>query len=365
MGRPSRERKTTDSESYISTTVKNKVEKAKNRTKNNKVDAKKIKVNKGKLETKSAPKIGLTPSNDNPLVNDNKEKHRGISEGTKETAMFVGAHCSIAGGVANAVNEAYSLGAKAFALFVRNGRTWKQTPLKETDVVEFKKACKEHNYPPHLILPHGSYLLNCGSTNPETLKKSQDTLIYELQICERLGLSLYNFHPGSACNGGTVDQCIDTISASINFAHSKTASIKTVIENMSCQGQTIGGKFEELAAIIAKVKDKARIGVCLDTCHAFAAGFDLSREDGYTRMMTEFNEKIGFKYLSGIHLNDSKGELGCHLDRHENIGKGHIGLEGFRRFMNEPRFENIPMILETPVGDYSQEIKTLYKLREL
>ncbi|GFR99393.1 major apurinic/apyrimidinic endonuclease/3' repair diesterase apn1 [Elysia marginata] len=167
---------------------------------------------------------------------------------------FVGAHCSIAGGVSNAVTEAAAMGAKAFGLFVRNGRTWKLNPLNEEEAGKFKVACKEHGYPPHLILPHGSYLLNCGSSNPDVLQKSRDTLVHELKICESLGLILYNFHPGSACGDGSVDNCIQTIADSINMAHKKTKTIKTVIENMSCQGSTVGGKLEELRAIIDKWK---------------------------------------------------------------------------------------------------------------
>ncbi|XP_005101593.1 probable endonuclease 4 isoform X2 [Aplysia californica] len=327
------------------------------------------------LTVKKEKKVKQQKSNPGKGVSQKSSTHTGPSdcenkcsgeiqslEGNEETLMFVGAHCSIAGGVSNAVKEAKSLGAKAFGLFVRNGRTWKLNALNESESERFKAACKEHGYSPHLILPHGSYLLNCGSSNPDTLKKSRDTLVHELQICEKLGLTLYNFHPGSACGQGTVDQCIDTIGKSINLAHSKTKFVKTVIENMSCQGQTVGGRFEELKAIIDRVKDKTRVGVCLDTCHAFAAGFDLSSEEGYTKMMNDFEEKIGLKYLSAAHLNDSKGELGCHLDRHENIGKGRIGMDGFRRVMNDPRFRNIPMILETPVGDYAKEIQTLYQL---
>ncbi|GFO33238.1 DNA-(apurinic or apyrimidinic site) lyase-like [Plakobranchus ocellatus] len=282
----------------------------------------------------------------------------GIESGLK----FVGAHCSIAGGVSNAVGEAAAMGAKAFGLFVRNGRTWKLNSLDPIEAEKFKAACKEHGYPPHLILPHGSYLLNCGSVNPDVLQKSRETLVHELQICESLGLELYNFHPGSACGDSSVEKCIQTIAESINLAHKQTKTIKTVIENMSCQGQTIGGRLEELRAIIDKVEDKSRVGVCLDTCHAFAAGFDLSTEQGYQKLMEDFESIIGLEYLSAFHLNDSKGDVGCHLDRHENIGKGKIGLAGFTRIMNDPRLVNIPMILETPVNDYAAEIRTLYKL---
>ncbi|BFZ03398.1 hypothetical protein BsWGS_06437 [Bradybaena similaris] len=284
------------------------------------------------------------------------------SNAKQASQKFVGAHCSIAGGISNAVFEAVSIGARAFALFVRNGRTWKLNPLNVAEAEKFKKACEEHGFLPRHILPHGSYLLNCGSSDVDILQKSRNTLVHELQICEMLGLEMYNFHPGSACGKGTVDECLMTVAESINLAHEKTKSVKTVIENMCCQGKTVGGKFVELKAIIDNVKDKSRVGVCLDTCHAFAAGFDLSSEEGFNKFLDSFDQIVGLHYLCAMHLNDSKGELGCHLDRHENIGKGHIGLEGFRCLMNDPRLDNIPMVLETPVGAYTKEIKILYDL---
>ncbi|KAJ8318088.1 hypothetical protein KUTeg_003179 [Tegillarca granosa] len=213
-----------------------------------------------------------------------------------------------------------------------------------------------------MILPHGSYLMNCGSPDPETLQKSRDVLIDDLQRCEKLGLTLFNFHPGSTCGKISVEESIDRIAESINIAHSKTNIYFLVIENMSCQGSTIGGKFTELRGIIDRVKDKSRIGVCLDTCHTFAAGYDLSTEEGFQKMIKEFDETVGFKYLKGMHLNDSKGKLGCHKDRHENIGKGYIGKEGFKRVMNCPQFNGIPMVLETPYTSddtYAKEIQTV------
>ncbi|KAK3610704.1 hypothetical protein CHS0354_028094 [Potamilus streckersoni] len=278
---------------------------------------------------------------------------------------FVGAHVSMAGGIYNAIYNAANMGAKSFALFLKSSRSWQSKPLDDDDALKFREACKEHGYSSHLILPHGSYLMNCGSPHSETLEKSRDALIDELQRCEKLGLMLYNFHPGSTCGKGTVEDCLDRIAESINIAHSQTKYVITVIENMSCQGSTVGGKFTELAGIIARVKDKSRIGVCLDTCHAYAAGYDLSTEAGYKQMIAEFDRIIGFQYLKALHLNDSAGKLGSHLDRHENIGKGNIGKEGFRRVMNEPHFDNIPMILETPYTSdeiYSSEINLLESL---
>ncbi|XP_033743248.1 probable endonuclease 4 [Pecten maximus] len=277
----------------------------------------------------------------------------------------VGAHVSIAGGLYNAVDAAVSQRATAFGLFLKSQRQWNSKPLLDKDAEKFREAYQTAGFSPGDILPHGSYLMNCGSSNPETLQKSRDTLIDELQRCEKLGLTLYNFHPGSSCGDITTEQSLGLIAESINMAHTKTKFVTTVIENMSCQGSTVGGKFQELKAIIDKVKNKSRIGVCLDTCHAFAAGHDLSSQSGFEKMMAEFETVVGFKYLKAVHLNDSKGVLGCHLDRHENIGRGHIGIEGFRRVMCDRRFNNMPMVLETPAATediYMKEIKMLHSI---
>lgn len=276
---------------------------------------------------------------------------------------LVGAHVSISGGIQNAVSEALKIGAKAFGLFLRSQRQWKSKPLEDKAAELFKQACERGGFSARAILPHGIYLMNCGSPEEETLAKSRETLVEELKRCEKLDLTLYNFHPGSTCGKITVEECIDRIAESINGAHLQTNHVVTVLENMSCQGNTVGGKFEELREIIDRVKDKSRVGVCIDTCHAFAAGYDISSDGGFDKMMQEFESVIGLKYLRAVHLNDSKGELGCHLDRHENIGKGKIGINAFRRLMMDPRFNGIPMILETPCeaeNTYQKEVKLLY-----
>uniref|UniRef100_UPI00358DEDC6 probable endonuclease 4 n=1 Tax=Myxine glutinosa TaxID=7769 RepID=UPI00358DEDC6 len=282
-----------------------------------------------------------------------------------EKNKLVGGHVSISGGLWNAVTEATESGSHAFGLFLCSQRTWKTKPLEPESADKFRKACCEHGFSPGSILPHGSYLLNCGSPVAETYKKSCAALVEELQRCEQLGLILYNFHPGSTCGQIEVDACLDRIAAAINEAHAATHRVISVIENMSCQGNTVGGRFEDLRGIIDRVRDKARIGVCFDTCHAFAAGYDISTADGLRRVLDEFEQIVGLKYLKAVHLNDSKGKLGCHLDRHENIGKGYIGLAGFRAIMNEPRFDHLPMILETPFDSssgYKKEIELLYSL---
>nr|XP_054923665.1 probable endonuclease 4 isoform X2 [Dermacentor andersoni] len=245
-------------------------------------------------------------------------------KGPAKNAKFVGAHMSVSGGLELAVSRAVEMGAKSFGLFLRSGRRWTAKPLTQEAANRFRDACREHNFAPHQILPHGSYLLNCGSPDPVVLEKSRATLVDELKRCEMLGLVYYNFHPGSTCGVISRDACMDLIAESINQAHKETTYVISVIENMCKQGNTLGGDFRELRGIIDRVKDKSRIGVCLDTCHAFAAG-----------------------------------KVCSHLDRHENIGHGNIGLDGFRRIMNDPRLDHLPMILETPETDYGVEIALL------
>ncbi|KAG1714619.1 DNA-(apurinic or apyrimidinic site) lyase [Nymphon striatum] len=285
-----------------------------------------------------------------------------IVDSKKTCKKYLGAHVSAAGGLHNAVTEAVNIGATSFALFLRSQRQWASKPLEDKIVEKFKQACKDHGFPSHLILPHGSYLMNCGSAKEEILEKSRATLIDELKRCEKLGIDMYNFHPGSTCGEITRKESIKKIAESINIAHKETSKVITVIENMSKQGNTIGGDFQELRDIIDQVENKDRIGVCLDTCHAFAAGYDLSTEKGYQEMMSDFENIIGINYLKAVHLNDSKSQVGSHLDRHENIGKGFIKLDGFQRLMNDDRFNNMPLILETPEDDYKHEIKVLEKL---
>lgn len=275
---------------------------------------------------------------------------------------FVGAHTSIAGGLSNAIKETLAMGGRAFGMFLKSQRTWNSKPLEDAAAEIFKTALKESGILPKMVVPHGSYLLNCGSSDDTVWQKSRDALVDELQRCDKLGLPIYNFHPGSSKGEISTEDCIKKISETINYAHSQTSHAITVVENMSGQGNTIGGKFSELRQIIDGVKDKSRIGVCLDTCHAFAAGYNIKSEDGYEQMKKEFVDVIGHNYLKAVHLNDSKGELGCHQDRHENIGKGKLGLATFKRIMNDPFFDNIPMILETPEGDYGKEISKLYGL---
>ncbi|XP_040264203.1 probable endonuclease 4 isoform X2 [Bufo bufo] len=281
---------------------------------------------------------------------------------------YVGAHVSIQGGLWKAALEAKRMGARAFGLFLRSQRTWNSKPLEDEAAEKFRRTCDELGFESRYILPHSPYLMNLGSPKPDVFQKSRAMLVEELNRCQKLGLTLYNIHPGSHIGEMPVDKCLELIADGINHAHSQVPGVTVVLENMSCQGSTVGGRFEELRGIVDHVKDKSRIGVCLDTCHAFAAGHNLSEKTGLQRMLDEFNKIVGLSYLKAVHLNDSKGKVGCRLDRHENIGRGHIGVEGFRKVMNEPRFNEIPMILETPASsdfeDYLDEIDLLYSLCE-
>lgn len=278
---------------------------------------------------------------------------------------YIGAHVSAAGGVENAPGRAKEIGARAFALFTKNQRRWKAPPLTKENIDGFKKICEKLNYSMDYVMPHDSYLINLGHPDSDQLEKSRNGFLDELQRCEQLGIKLLNFHPGNHLSKISVDECIRRNSESLNWALDQTEGVTAVIENTAGQGTSIGYKFEYLASIIEGVEDKSRIGVCIDTCHAFAAGYDLSTDEGYTAMWDEFEQTIGFEYLKGLHLNDSKKELGSRVDRHENIGEGKIGMRAFELLMRDDRLDGIPMILETPNTDrWPAEIEMLYKLTE-
>jgi len=287
-------------------------------------------------------------------------------ERAEKTQKFVGAHVSMSGGVENAIVNSIAMGGTSFAMFLKNQRQWASKPFEGASVNKFKDMTKEHGF--KHILPHGSYLINLCSPKQEMREKGYESFIDDLQRCEQLGIALYNFHPGST-TGGNRDESIENIADCLNRAIEATSTVKIVMENAAGQGNSVGSKFEELGEIIAKIKDKSRVAVCLDTCHAFAAGYDLRTKEAWDKTMENFETTVGFKYLAGVHLNDSKGELGCGKDRHENIGKGHLTLTAFRNLMNDARFNNIPMILETPEADnlhkgYRDEIDLLYSLIE-
>ena len=277
----------------------------------------------------------------------------------------VGAHVSAGGGVENAPLNAKAIGAKAFALFTKNQRQWKAKPLTNDNIDKFRQNCEDAGYLPEHVLPHDSYLINLGHPEKEGLKKSRDAFLDEMQRCEQLGLKLLNFHPGSHLKKIEEDACLKRIAESINIALDKTKGVSAIIENTAGQGTNMGFMFEHLATIIDNVDDKKRVGVCLDTCHTFTAGYDLRTKKAFKATMDEFEKIVGFKYLSAMHLNDSKPDLGARVDRHQSIGKGKLGVDPFRFIMNDKRFDEIPMVLET-IDDtiWAEEIKLLYSLEK-
>ena len=258
---------------------------------------------------------------------------------------YIGAHVSASGGVEFAPVNAHEIGANAFALFTKNQRQWVSKPLTEESISLFKENCEKYGFQPEYILPHDSYLINLGHPEEEGLQKSRAAFLDEMQRCEQLGLRLLNFHPGSHLNKISVEDCLSLIAESINITLEKTKEVTAVIENTAGQGSNLGNEFWHLKYIIDRVEDKTRVGVCLDTCHTFTAGYDLLED--YERVFNEFEEVVGFQYLRAMHLNDSKKALGSRVDRHDSIGKGFIGFPFFEKLMRDPRFDNMPLILET------------------
>jgi deoxyribonuclease-4 len=274
----------------------------------------------------------------------------------------VGAHVSAAGGVENAPLNAGRIGARAFGLFTRNQRQWHAKPLSAGSIEAFRVNLAEVGIAPRYVLPHDSYLINLGHPDADGLAKSRAAFLDEMQRCEQLGLSLLNFHPGSHLNRVSEDKCLRTVADAIDLALDATRGVTAVIENTAGQGSSVGYRFEHLAAIIDAVQDKERVGVCLDTCHTFVAGYDLRTEAACRDTFAQFDRIVGFGYLRGLHLNDAKPELGARVDRHQSLGQGNLGWEPFRYIMADPRFEEIPMILETVnPALWPEEIRRLYK----
>ena len=259
---------------------------------------------------------------------------------------YIGAHVSSSGGVENAPANAVAIGANAFALFTKNQRQWVSAPLSEKSITLFKQRCEQAGLDARYILPHDSYLINLGSPDEEGLQKSRNAFFDEMSRCEQLGLTMLNFHPGSHLNKISLEECLDRIAESINMALERTSGVTAVIENTAGQGSNVGNRFEHIRYIIDKVQDKNRVGVCIDTCHTYSAGYDIVGD--YDAVFEEFDKVIGFEYLRGVHLNDSKKLLASRVDRHDSLGDGTLGVEFFKRFMNDARFDNMPIILETP-----------------
>lgn len=277
---------------------------------------------------------------------------------------YIGAHVSASGGVENAPLNAAAIGAKAFALFTKNQKQWKAAPLTQKSIKAFRDNCEKFEFTPAQILPHDSYLINLGHPEEEGLTKSREAFLDEMQRCEQLGLDRLNFHPGSHLKKMTEEECLARIAESINLTLDKTTGVMAVIENTAGQGSNLGYKFEQLAYIIERVEDKSRVGVCLDTAHTLASGYDLTSRMAIDETFREFEEIVGFQYLKGMHINDSKKELATRVDRHDSLGKGFMGMEVFDFIMNDDRFDNIPLILETPDESlWAEEIQLLYSLQ--
>ena len=278
---------------------------------------------------------------------------------------YIGAHVSASGGVFNAVENAKNIGAQAFALFTKYQRQWVAKDLDTETIDKFKRALEDSCIEPKHILPHDSYLINLGHPDLEKREKSLHAFVDEIERCNLLGLDRLNFHPGSHLRKMPEDECLDAIAESMNYTLDKTKGVSLVMENTAGQGSNLGWKFEHLAHIIDKIEDKSRVGICIDTCHMFTAGYDIRTKEAYDVSMSQFGNIVGFEYLMGMHLNDSKPDLGSHVDRHESIGKGKIGLEAFRFIMNDKRMDDIPLVLET-IDDsiWKQEIELLYSLED-
>ena len=276
---------------------------------------------------------------------------------------YIGPHVSASGGVENAIINAVELNANAFALFTKNQKQWYAQPLGQDTIRKFRDLCEKHGFMPYQILPHDSYLINLGHPEKEGLEKSRAAFLDEMQRCEQLGLDRLNFHPGGSLGKISDEECLRRIAESINISLEKTHGVTAVIENTAGQGSNLGFRFEQIAYIISLVEDKSRVGVCIDTCHTFAAGYDLVSDEAFADTFRKFDGIIGFGYLKGMHINDSKKGLSSRVDRHESLGKGTLGLEVFRRLMHDPRFDDIPLILETPDETiWKEEIRMLNSL---
>lgn len=276
---------------------------------------------------------------------------------------YIGPHVSATGGVENAPLNAMAVGANAFALFTKNQRQWVSSPLTAKSIDAFKANCGKAGITADYILPHDSYLINLGQPEEEALQKSRNAFFDEMKRCEQLGLNMLNFHPGSHLNKISLEDCLRRIAESINMALDQTHNVTAVIENTAGQGSNVGFSFQHIAYIIDKIEDKGRVGVCIDTCHTYSAGYDLKTEEGYQQTWKEFDETIGAHYLRAVHLNDTKKPFASRVDRHDSIGKGLLGMDFFQRFMRDPRFDDMPLILETPDETlWAEEIKLLHSL---
>lgn len=276
---------------------------------------------------------------------------------------YIGAHVSSEQGVSHAPLNAHLIGAKSFALFTRNPSRWTSKAIPAAEAEAFRENCAAYGYTPDVILPHDSFLINLGSPDADKLEKSRKAFLDEMRRCEQLGLTMLNFHPGSHLRELETDACLDLIAESVNIILDKTSGVKAVIENTAGQGSNLGCTFEQIAHIIDRIEDKDRVGVCIDTCHAYTSGYDMVSQEAYDKTWRDFDSVIGMKYLCGMHLNDTMKNLGSKIDRHASLFTGNLKEEFWRRLMNDPRMDGIPLILETPNEEiWSEEIRQLYAM---
>lgn len=276
---------------------------------------------------------------------------------------YIGAHVSSEQGVSHAPLNAHLIGAKSFALFTRNPSRWTSKAIPAAEAEAFRENCAAYGYIPDVILPHDSFLINLGSPDADKLEKSRKAFLDEMRRCEQLGLTMLNFHPGSHLRELETDACLDLIAESVNIILDKTSGVRAVIENTAGQGSNLGCTFEQIAHIIDRIEDKDRVGVCIDTCHAYTSGYDMVSQEAYDKTWRDFDSVIGMKYLCGMHLNDTMKNLGSKIDRHASLFTGNLKEEFWRRLMNDPRMDGIPLILETPNEEiWSEEIRQLYAM---
>ena len=277
----------------------------------------------------------------------------------------LGSHISIAGGLDKAVERGTSIGCQTIQIFTKPSNRWDAPPLKEELIESFKSKLGESSINP--VVAHDSYLINLASPDSKALTRSREAFLVEMNRCEQLGIPYLVMHPGSHLGEG-VDKGLQTIVESFDWLHQQAEDLqmKVLLECTAGQGTNLGFKFEHLARIIDGVKDDHRLGVCLDTCHIFSAGYDISNEEAYNETWKQFDQIIGYDRLKVIHMNDSKKDFGSRVDRHEEIGKGTLGLESFRLLMNDDNIKHVPMILETPKGkDYAEDVENMALLRGL
>ena len=281
----------------------------------------------------------------------------------KKEKLLLGAHMSIAGGLSEALIRGASIGCTAIQIFTKSNRQWAPKEPTQEEISLFAKTQKETGITQ--VIAHASYLINMGSPDPDIHRKSVIAATKELKVCEDLGIPFLVIHPGSYTTS-TPEQAIVAIAQGVEkILHHVPGSSMILLETMAGQGTVIGRTFKELAAIRELISDKHRVGICLDTCHVFAAGYNIATEMGYASLWKDFDKTIGLSHLKAFHLNDSKKECGSCVDRHEDIGKGEIGLEGFRLLMNDERFFSLPKILETPKADLLDDAKNMATLKKL